>query len=109
MFDLHDVVEYGTKIVTGASIVHNILPPYNWNPEFVSVGLSEFPMAQSVFYKLFNNRWYKVLVYITGYIAINARSTIWRSISINNPTGPNANLPSLISLKNEPPKEVTKP
>lgn len=109
MISEHDLVEYIPRIITVASIIHNILPPYDWNPEFVSVGLVEFPTAQKYFYKLFNNRWYKVLVYLAGYIAINARSTIWKSISVNNPTGPNANLPSLISLKNEPPKEVAKP
>jgi len=109
MTTLQDIVEYGPRIITIASIVHNILPPYDWNPEFISVGFSDFPLVQKYFHKFFNNRWYKVLVYISGYIAINARSTIWKSISVNNPTGPNANLPSLISLKNEPPKEVVKP
>lgn len=76
----HHIPNWGkilAEVVTGSSILHNALPPYNWDPEFVTVGLSDFPGAQSVFRKIFHNRWYKLLVYVAGFVALNGRSTVW--------------------------------
>jgi hypothetical protein len=92
----HRVFDSLTEIVTACSIVHTLLPPWDWDPAFVRVGLIEFPTAQKAFHALFNNRWYRILVYIIGFVALNARSTIWRYISVNNPAGPNANQPATV-------------
>jgi hypothetical protein len=86
---------YITTIVTVCSAVHSVLPPWDWDPDFVKVGLAEFPTAQKMFYGTFNNRWYRVLVYAIGFVALNARSTFWKSISIQNPKSVNANLEAL--------------
>lgn len=91
----HHMIDWATAAVTGFSILHTILPPWDWNPEFVSIGLREFPRAQKLFYATFNNRWYRVTVYLVGYVALNARSTVWRYISVNNASGPNANKPTM--------------
>ena len=58
--------------------------------KLVTEGLKEFPTAQKVFRATFNNRYYRLLVYVIGFVAINMRSTIWRYISVSNPKGPNA-------------------
>lgn len=71
-----DWITLGTQIVAGASVLHTILPPWDF--------LDNFPKAQNV---------YKVFVYLVGYVALNARSTVYNKISVNNPSGPNANLP----------------
>lgn len=92
----HKLIDYATEIVTGCSLLHNLLPPWDWRPEFVTIGLREFPRAQNTFFAAFNNRWYRVSVYLVGYVALNARSTVWRSISVNNPAGPNANVPATV-------------
>lgn len=55
-----------TSVVTICSFLHTTLPPWDF--------LKDFPRAQAV---------YKVLVYIIGYIALNARSTVYKSISAN--------------------------
>lgn len=91
-----EVFHVGGEIVAVASLLHTFLPPWDWKPNFVTVGLIEFPSAQKMFYAVFNNRWYRLLVYTVGFIALNARSTVWRSISVNNPTGPNANKPATV-------------
>lgn len=76
---------YITSLVTMCSALHNVLPPWDWDPDFVKVGFAEFPILQKLFYKVFNNRWYRILVYMVGFVALNARSTFWKSISIKNP------------------------
>jgi hypothetical protein len=67
-------ISLGTEIVAGASVLHTVLPPWDF--------LDEFPTAQKL---------YKVFVYLVGYVALNARSTVYQKISVNNPNGPNAN------------------
>ena len=86
-----DPVKAVTAIVAGCSLLHTLLPPWDWKPKFVEEGLADFPTAQKLFYGAFNNRWYKLIVYTVGYVALNGRSTVWRFISVNNPNGPNAN------------------
>lgn len=82
-------VQWFTAVVTTCSFLHSVLPPYDWEPDFVNEGLVDFPSAQNAFHAVFRNRWYKLLIYVTGYVALNARSLIWRSISINNPNSQN--------------------
>lgn len=53
-----------TQTVTICSVVHNFLPPWEF--------LKEFPRAQ---------RWYRLLVYLVGWVALNQRSTMYPSIS----------------------------
>jgi hypothetical protein len=43
-------------------------------------------------YCTFNNKYYRLLIYVVGFIALNGRSTVWRVLSVSNPTGANANL-----------------
>lgn len=83
-----------TRVMATCSILHTFLPPWDWEPEFVTVGLSEFPAAQWVFRKSLHNRWYKLLIYSVGFVSVNMRSTIWKFISVKNPDGPNANQPT---------------
>jgi len=56
-----------SSIVTCCSFLHSVLPPWDF--------LSQFPRTQAV---------YKVIVYIIGYVALNARSTVYRSIAVGN-------------------------
>lgn len=70
--DLTIIFHYITSITFCASLLHTFLPPWDF--------LSEFPKAQ---------KYYKLVVYVVGYVAINGRSTINKSISISNPNGVN--------------------
>lgn len=104
-FDWSKAAHIGAEIVAGASFLHTFLPPWDWQPEFVTVGLAEFPTAQKVFYAIFHNRYYRFLVYLTGWMAINLRSGVWNYISVKNPVGPNANVPTVIHAANQQMKE----
>lgn len=64
-----DLLKLGTEIVTGASVLHTILPPWE--------AFSDYPSVQKP---------YKLLVYIIGYAALNGRSTVYPSISTQNGT-----------------------
>lgn len=59
-------------IVLGCSILHTLLPPWE--------SFDGFPRFQP---------YYKVFIYIIGYIALNARSTVHTSISTKNTKGVN--------------------
>ena len=91
----HQALDLLTETVAVCSVLHSLLPPYSWNPEFVSEGLSEFPSAQRTFHAFFDNRYYRLAIYVIGYIALNARTTVWKSLSVNNPQGVNANQATL--------------
>lgn len=52
------------RTIVACSLLHNFLPPWDF--------LDDFPRAQKI---------YKIVVYVIGYIALNARSTVYRSIS----------------------------
>lgn len=81
----HVIKDYWLGTMGVCSVLHTFLPPWDWDPDFVKTGLSEFPKLQNIFRKTFNNRYYRLLIYSVGYLAINARSTIWAgSISIKN-------------------------
>lgn len=88
------VVHVITLVTTVCGVAHTFLPPWDWNPDFIKEGLCEFPTVQTIFRKALNNRWYRILIYTVGYVAIHGRSTVWNFISVKNPEGPNANLPT---------------
>lgn len=100
-WDWHKLLLVATSTISVCSFLHTFLPPWDWRPNFVTQGLSEFPKAQKIFFATFNNRWYRVLIYLIGYIAINGRSSVWKFISVNNPEGPNANMPTIVHAVNE--------
>jgi len=56
------------------SVLHSVLPPWDADP------FAPFPTFV---------KYYKVLIYVIGYAAINARSTVWKSISTQTPGGVN--------------------
>lgn len=97
----HHWLDIATETIAVCSMLHTLLPPWDWRPDFVTQGLSEFPAAQRAFYAVFNNRWYRALIYLIGWVALNARSTIWKFISVKNPEGPNANMPTIVHAVNE--------
>jgi hypothetical protein len=59
------VFDWVTGVVFVCSVLHTMLPPWDM--------LHEFPTAQ---------KYYKVVVYTVGYIAINGRSTVYRELSM---------------------------
>jgi len=81
-FNLHTLVDHGTQIIALCSVLHTILPPWDM--------LDDFPTAQ---------KYYKLFIYVVGYVALNGRSTAWKSISVNNPNGPNANIPTIVKAE----------
>jgi hypothetical protein len=58
-------------VIAVCSAAHSLLPPWDF--------LNEYPRAQ---------RAYKLLIYIVGYVALNARSTMYPILSTGNGTGP---------------------
>lgn len=96
----HHLLDVATETIAVCSFLHTVLPPWDWQPEAVSVGLAEFPVAQKAFYAIFHNRYYRLFIYVLGYVALNGRSTIWKFISVKNPEGPNANVPTVIHAAN---------
>jgi hypothetical protein len=72
----HEWVDIGTRVVVVCSLVHTFAPP--WDAD----ALAPFPTIKN---------YYRLFIYIVGYVALNARSTVYKSISVNNPTGVNAN------------------
>lgn len=68
----HAILDWGTRIIVSCSILHTFLPPWDF--------LADFPRAQ---------KYYKLLIYVVGYIAINGRSTVYKSIAV--PNGQNQN------------------
>lgn len=64
-----DLVKLATEVVTGASVLHTVLPPWE--------AFSDFPTGQ---------KYYKLFVYIIGYVALNGRSTVYPSLSTQNGT-----------------------
>lgn len=79
MVNWHAVKDIAFDAVVGCSVLHTFLPP--WDAD----AFIPFPTFQ---------KYYKLLIYVVGYIAISARSTVYKSISTSNPDGVNA-VPSL--------------
>jgi len=77
------------RTIVTCSLTHSLLPPWDF--------LDDFPRAQKV---------YKAFVYVVGYVALNGRSTVYRSISTSNPGGPNSSAPppgpNLLEEKKQP-------
>lgn len=72
VFNAHAVKDIVFDVVVVCSVLHSTLPPWDF--------LNDFPRAQKI---------YKVSIYLIGYIAINARSTIYKTISTQTPGGVN--------------------
>ena len=66
-----DIVKLGTEVVAVASVAHTLLPPWE--------AFSDYPSFQKS---------YKLFVFIVGYFALNARSTLYQSISTQSGTKP---------------------
>lgn len=64
----HDAlcIHYALRVIVACSLLHTFLPPWDF--------LDSFPTAQ---------KYYKVFVYVVGYVALNGRSTIYQQISIS--------------------------
>lgn len=58
-------------IIVGCSILHNFLPPWE--------AFNEFPTLR---------KYYKLFIYLIGYVALNARSTFNPSLSTADGTKP---------------------
>lgn len=65
MITQHQLLDLATQTIVGCSILHSFLPPWDF--------LNDFPRAQ---------KYYKAAIYIIGYVAINGRSTVYKSISV---------------------------
>lgn len=61
---LASLLGHMTEVVTVCSVLHAVLPPWE--------ALNDFPTAQ---------KYYKLFVYLVGYIALNWRSTLWKALS----------------------------
>lgn len=55
------------RTIVACSVLHNFLPPWE--------AFNDFPVLQ---------KWYKLLIYLIGYVALNARSAIYPSLSTAN-------------------------
>lgn len=64
MITQHQLMDIGTETIVVCSLLHTFLPPWDF--------LNDFPRAQ---------KYYKLAVYIIGYVALNGRSTVYRSLS----------------------------
>ncbi len=67
MLNQHQLIDIGTETVVVCSLLHTFLPPWDF--------LADFPKAQKL---------YKVFVYLVGYIGLNARSTVYQSVSMKS-------------------------
>lgn len=62
----HETQDLIFHIIVGCSLAHSVLPPWDF--------LDQFPTAQ---------KYYKLFIYVIGYVALNGRSTVYKSISVN--------------------------
>lgn len=74
------IVETGLRVVVACSLIHTFAPP--WDVD----ALKPYPRLRDA---------YRLFIYIVGYIALNARSTVYKSISTQNPDSPNASAQAL--------------
>jgi hypothetical protein len=75
--NVHAVKDIVFDIVVGSSVLHTVLPPWDAEP------LQAFPTFV---------KYYKLFVYLVGYIGINARSTLYKSISVEKVGGVNESI-----------------
>lgn len=67
MTETHSLVDLVTRIVLVCSLAHTLLPPWEV--------FADYPRLQKA---------YKLGLYLLGYIALNGRSTLYKSIGTNN-------------------------
>lgn len=67
MITQHQLLDLATETVAVCSVLHTLLPPWDF--------LNEFPRVQ---------KYYKLVIYVIGYLALNGRSTAYQSISMKN-------------------------
>lgn len=67
----HSALDIITRVVFFCSIAHTLLPPWE--------AFNDFPTAQ---------KYYRLIIYIIGYAAGNARSTVYGSLSTKDGTHP---------------------
>jgi hypothetical protein len=65
----HWVIDFVLSMIGVASLLHTFLPPWD------VPAIAQFPRFQ---------KGYRLFIYFVGYLAINARSRIWSSISTDN-------------------------
>jgi hypothetical protein len=75
----HWFFDYAAATIVVCSILHTFLPPWEF--------LNDFPTAQ---------KYYKAGVYLIGYIAGNARSSVYKSLS----TKEGSSLSQVVQKKN---------
>lgn len=74
MVSFHEVKDVVSDVLITCSALHTFLPPYD------AEAFAPFPTFK---------KYYRVVIYVVGYVGINFRSTIYKSISIENPQGLN--------------------
>lgn len=74
---IHVLKDIAAEVIVACSVAHSVLPP--WDAEAFK------PYPRFV-------KFYKVFVYLVGYVAINMRSTIYRSISTQTNGGVNESI-----------------
>lgn len=67
----HNLLDIATETVAVCSVLHTVLPPWE--------AFNDFPAVQ---------KYYKLLIYVIGYMALNGRSTVYQGISTKNGTQP---------------------
>lgn len=60
----HSLIDICTETIAACSLLHTMLPPWE--------AFNDYPKVQKA---------YKLLVYLVGWFALNARSTVYKSIS----------------------------
>lgn len=71
---IHTIKDIAFDVIVGCSAAHTFLPP--WDAD----AFTPFPTFQ---------KYYKVLIYIVGYVGINARSAVYPQISVAKTGGVN--------------------
>jgi len=61
---MHLIFDVATACIAACSLLHTMCPPWEV--------LNDFPVAQ---------KYYKVFIYTIGFVALNGRSTVYKSIS----------------------------
>jgi hypothetical protein len=87
VFSVASLWSLWTSIVTICSAAHTFLPPWE--------AFNEFPTLQ---------KYYKLFIYLIGYVALNGRSTVYPSLSTQS-----GQAPSKASQTAPNPEEVPKP
>jgi len=86
-FTMDHLEHLALAIPVVASVLHTFLPPWE--------AFSDFPGLQ---------RYYKLFVYLVGYVGLNARSTVWKSLSTNS-----GQQPSVAALNGSATQPATPP